>query len=154
MSFVKHHWFGILSGLVVFVFMCVFVLVLLSPRQDAQNRGFIPCTRELADRLLNCGEDRKISCLFGAILRNTWCDMRVIGRGLADWTQGRQSAPWSNYLFVPEAVRDETFDTETAAEYLKNNPAPAAEMQKLQKLNEELENEIITEEVPEDEKPQ
>lgn len=153
MSFIKNHWFGLLGGIVIFVFMSVFVLVLLSPRQDAQNRGFIPCTRRLAEKLLDCPEDRKIRCLFGAITRNTWCDMKVIGRGFSGWLSGKQPAPWSNYIFIPESVRDETFDKDAEAEYLKNNPSPAAEMQKLQKLNEELENEIIREEIDENEKP-
>lgn len=154
MSFIKTHWFGLISGVVVFVFMGVFVLVLLSPRQDAQKRGFIPCTHELADRLLNCESDKKISCLFGAILRNTWCDMKVIGQGVANWFDGKQKTPWSNYIFIPEAELSDVFDTETAKKYLKNNPSPAVEMQKLQKLNKELEDEINYEEVAEDEKPQ
>lgn len=154
MSFIKTHWFGLISGVVVFVFMGVFVLVLLSPRQDAQKRGFIPCTHELADRLLNCESDKKISCLFGAILRNTWCDMKVIGQGVANWFDGKQKTPWSNYIFIPEAELSDVFDTETAKEYLKNNSSPAVEMQKLQKLNKELEDEINYEEVAEDEKPQ
>lgn len=154
MSFIKTHWFGLISGVVVFVFMGVFVLVLLSPRQDAQKRGFIPCTHELANRLLNCESDKKISCLFGAILRNTWCDMKVIGQGVANWFDGKQKTPWSNYIFIPEAELSDVFDTETAKEYLKNNPSPAVEMQKLQKLNKELEDEINYEEVAEDEKPQ
>lgn len=153
MSFIKNHWFGLLGGIVIFVFMSVFVLVLLSPRQDAKSRGFIPCTRQLAEKLLNCPEEHKIRCLFSAIAQNTWCDMKVIGGGFADWAAGKQTAPWSNYIFIPETVRDETFDEEAEAEYLKNNPSPAAEMQKLQKLNEELENEITREEVDENEKP-
>ena len=123
MSFIKTHWFGLISGVVVFVFMGVFVLVLLSPRQDAQKRGFIPCTHELADRLLNCESDKKISCLFGAILRNTWCDMKVIGQGVANWFDGKQKTPWSNYIFIPEAELSDVFDTETAKEYLKKYAA-------------------------------
>ena len=45
------------------------------------------------------------------------------------------------------------FDEAARAEYLKNNPQPALEMEKLRQLNKELENEIIREEVDEDEKP-
>lgn len=153
MSFIKNHWFGLFGSIVVFVFMCVFILVILSPRQDAQNRGFIPCTKQLAEKLLNCPQDSKIACLFNAIVKNTWCDMKVIGNGFWEWTKGSQKTPWSNYIFVPQDIRDETFDAETEAEYLKNNPLPTIEMQELQKLNEELENEIIREEVDEDEKP-
>ncbi len=153
MVFIKHHWFGLLSGAIVFVFMGLFMLVLLSPREDARNRGFIPCTQALAAQLLDCGEEQRIFCVAGAVLQNTWCDMKVVGAGFGGWISGNQAAPWSNYIFIPEKGSDAMFDEAARAEYLKNNPQPALEMEKLRQLNKELENEIIREEVDEDEKP-
>lgn len=42
MNFLKRHWFGLITGLFIFCVLVLFVLVLLSPRQDAKKRGFIP----------------------------------------------------------------------------------------------------------------
>ena len=44
MTFLKHHWFGLILSLFMLAYLLVFVLVLLSPRYDMQKRGFIPCT--------------------------------------------------------------------------------------------------------------
>lgn len=140
MNFIKTHWFGLLTGAVIFVFFVMFILILLSPRQDLQRRGFIPCTETMADALLECS-DHKISCLVKAVVKNSACDLRVIGRGMKDWASGKQPAPWSNYIFIPELPPQDSFDEEARAEYLKKNPNTKQEMLELKKLNEELENE-------------
>ncbi|MFR8205278.1 MAG: hypothetical protein ACLU99_02275 [Alphaproteobacteria bacterium] len=54
---------------------------------------------------------------------------------------GKQPAPWSNYIFIPELPEDENFDNAARAEYFKTNPDIAVEMQDLKQLNKELENE-------------
>ena len=140
MNFIRHHWFGLLTGLFIFIFFVLFVLVLLSPRQDIRRRGFIPCTEVMAEKILDC-EGNRVGCLLAAVVGNSWCDLKVVGRGIRDWAGGRQKTPWSNYIFVPELPADEFFDAEARAEYFKNNPDVKAEMQQLQKLNKELENE-------------
>ncbi len=139
MYFIKYHWFGLLTGLVIFFFMGLFILVLLSPRADEQKRGFIPCTENMAEQILAC-ENNKIICLLKAVVGNSWCDAKVVGRGIKKWIFGEQKAPWSNYIFIPELPSNHFFDSEAGAEYLKQHPNTKAEMQKLQKLNEELEN--------------
>lgn len=138
MAFLKHYWFGILTGLIIFIGLIMFVLILLSPRQDLQRRGFIPCTEDMAERLIAC--DRQIGCVMGAIMENSWCDAKVIGRGVKNWLSGKQSAPWSNYIFIPELPADELFDEAAQKEYFQNNPDSLQEMQELKQLNEELEN--------------
>ena len=45
MNFLKRHWFGLITGLFIFCVLVLFVLVLLSPRQDAKKRGLIPLYR-------------------------------------------------------------------------------------------------------------
>lgn len=153
MQFIKKYWFGFITGAIIFVFLGLFVLVLLSPRQDAQKRGVIPCTEAMADKLAGCHDDGGISCMLKGILKNSWCEMKVIGRGMKLWVSGQQKTPWSNYIFVPEIVRDDdNFDEDARREHLKNNPDFVTEMQELKKLNEELENE--QQEISADEQPQ
>lgn len=139
MSFIKYHWFGLLTGLIIFFFMVLFILVLLSPRADEQKRGFIPCTENMAEQILAC-EHNKIACLLKAVVGNSWCDAKVVGRGIKKWVLGEQKTPWSNYIFIPELPADRFFDQEARAEYLKQHPDPKAEMQRLHKLHKELEN--------------
>ena len=79
--------------------------------------------------------------MLSATVKNSWCDMKVVGRGFNNWIRGKQSAPWSNYIFEPELPEDEYFDNEARAEYFKHTPDIAAEMQNLKKLSEELEDE-------------
>lgn len=153
MSFIKTHWIGLISGFFIFCFLVMFILVLLSPRLDAKKRGFIPCTENMAETMLSCPEDAKYSCIFKAILGNSWCDMKVIGSGLKNWLTGKQPYPWSNYIFVPEYQQDEDFNDEARAEYIKNNADINQEMYNLKKWHEELENEqqqvgIKTEDIP------
>ncbi|MBE6453101.1 MAG: hypothetical protein E7012_06410 [Alphaproteobacteria bacterium] len=140
MNFIRRYWFGLITGLLVFLCLVIFVLVLISPRQDAQKRGFIPCTEIMAEKIVSC-QDNKVICLLGAVLTNTWCDIKVIGQGMADWAHGQQPYPWSNYIFIPEIVEEPDLNDPLKAEYLKNNPNIKDEMEQLKKLNEELENE-------------
>ena len=139
MNFIKTHWFGLITGIIIFFFFILFILVLLSPRQDNLRRGFIPCTETMAENLLSC-EEHKVICLIKSVVKNSWCDTKVVGRGIKLWIKGEQQAPWSNYIFIPELPQDEFFDKEAQAEYFKNNPGTAAEMQQLKELNEQLEN--------------
>lgn len=138
MDYIKQHWFGIITGIVILGFLLLFVLVLLSPRQDIQKRGFIPCTEAMAAKMLDCQEN-KVSCMLGAIVANSWCDTKVIGQGMMTWAKGQQKFPWSNYIFVPESVGIDN-DDEHLQEFYQSNPNLNQEMQNLKKLNEELEN--------------
>lgn len=94
----------------------------------------------MAEEVLAC-DGNKVGCLLSAVVGNSWCDMKVVGRGFKDWLQGRQKAPWSNYIFIPRQAEDEDFSAADRAEYFKTNPDIQSEMQQLQKLNEELEHE-------------
>ena len=139
MDFINKHWFGLLTGCIIFIFGVLFTLVLLSPRQDAQRRGFIPCTEAMAEKMLSC-EKNKVFCLLSAVVQNTWCDIKVVGAGMQKWAKGQQTTPWENYIFVPEIPSDEFFNEEARAEYLSKTPDIKAEMRRLHELNKELEN--------------
>lgn len=137
-SFLKHYWFGILTSLILFAGFFFFLLVLVSPRQDAQKRGFIPCTEAMAQGMLSCPVQNKYSCMFGYILKNSWCDIKVIGRGMKLWVAGEQKAPWSNYIFTPILDEDNPED-EVLQEFRENNPHLGLELEYMKKLNQQLE---------------
>lgn len=149
--FVKLHWFGLILSFLVALFVGVTVLLMIAPKQDLQERGFIPCTLAMIDELSNC--ERKIVCSIAAITHNSWCDFKVIGKGLVQWLSGTQTRPWSNYIFTPQLPEDEFIDQDARTEYLKQYPNTLQEMQKLKQLGKELENEQNNISVDESELP-
>lgn len=149
MSFLKHHWFGTVVSLFVLFFVTVFLLVLFSPRQDLQKRGFIPCTENMVSEMLSCREN-KAFCMLGSVIKNSWCDSKVVLNGLGAWVKGQQSTPWENYLFEPELK--ETEQDEGLQEFYDENPDVSASMEELRRQNIELKKQISeTEELKEEE---
>ena len=142
MTFLKHHWFGLILSLFMLAYLLVFVLVLLAPRYDVQKRGFIPCTETMAEQLIDC--DNGAWCMLKTIVRNGWCDAEVIGGGFRMWLRGEQKTPWANYLFEPEQPRpdEETEADESLREFYAQTPDIEASMQNLRRLNRELELQI------------
>lgn len=139
MSFIKNYWFGTLTAILVTVFVVMLFLILLAPKQDAKERGFIPCTQNMVDDLISC--ERGIICSGKAILNNTWCDLKVIGKGINLWVKGEQQRPWSNYIFEADIPNPSFVDEEARQQYLKEHPDVFEEMKRLHKLRKELENE-------------
>ena len=139
MKYITEHWLGIICSFLIFCFLVMFILVLLSPRQDTQKRGFIPCTEKMVEQMSNCQEESKFSCMLTSILKNSWCDMSVIAKGINNWIHGKQTFPWSNYIFIPTRPQDEDFDEEARKEYLQKNPDFQTEMQQLKEKHMELE---------------
>ena len=147
MKFIKNYWFGGLIGFLLLCFVLLFILILIAPKQDAKNRGFVACTQEMIDNLLIC--DKKFSCSVKVILDNTICDVKVVGEGLINWVKHEQPYPWSNYIFEPETATNQYVDEEETTEYLAEFPETLKEMQILKKLNKELENEQNVPEISE-----
>lgn len=85
--------------LVCFVLYMMTVLI-ISPKKDLKNRGFIFCTKQLVADLGEC-ESGQMKCVFGAFYGDIACNCGVIYDGFANWLKGEQSAPWSNYIFEP-----------------------------------------------------
>ncbi|MBE6467500.1 MAG: hypothetical protein E7004_02795 [Alphaproteobacteria bacterium] len=139
MNFIKRYWFGGLLASVMGCFLLLFVLLVISPKQDAKKRGFIQCTQEMIDNLISC--ERKIWCSTKAIANNTYCDVKIIIQGFDLWLDNKQPKPWSNYIFEPEIEKNSFFDEEERAEYLKKYPDVKDEMIRLDKLRKDLENE-------------
>lgn len=153
MNFIKHYWFGLLSSSILFLGFLLFLLVLVSPRQDVQGRGFIPCTQAMADGMISCPKNRQYRCMFGYILENSWCDIKVVGRGLKFWVKREQKAPWSNFIFVPELPTDPNAqEDEVLQEFYENNPDFKFDMNQLKNLNDSLEKKVDLEKKVEEEK--
>ena len=102
-----------------FLFVVYMITVMfLSPRQDAEKRGFIPCTEELVYGIANC-EAGKMSCTFGYLWNDTKCNVNVILNGLGAWAKGQQATPWANYLFTPVTEAEQegiSFDKDDGSE--------------------------------------
>lgn len=139
MNFIKYHWFGLFASIFILFWVLVFALVLASPRQDNQKRGFVACTDTLVAQLLDCKKEGKL-CMLKSIVKNSACDVGVIAKGFGNWLKGAQSTPWANYIFIPELGVEETAPDEVLQEYYDNNPQLNQEMENLKKLNKELEN--------------
>ncbi len=88
--------------------VCLTAALFASPRQDALDRGFIPCTKELVYGLSGC-ESGRIGCPLKLLWHDMKCNIGVMYTGVADWMHGKQSTPWANYLFEPQlfAVKEE-----------------------------------------------
>ena len=135
MNFLKHNWFGIFAAVLILSGFALFLIVLFSPRQDNQNRGFILCTEEMAVKLLDC--DKKFTCTLSVVLKNSLCDAKVIGKGFSLWLKGEQNTPWANYFFEPDLENSAELPQEVEAFY-KENPNLHQDMLRLQKMHEEL----------------
>lgn len=96
----KWIYFGFITVLLSYVFYFAAVL-LISPKNDVKNRGFVACTKELVMSLGEC-ESGQLTCVLGSFYDDTKCNSAVIFKGFANWLKGKQSAPWSNYIFEPE----------------------------------------------------
>lgn len=138
-AFFKENWFGMLTSFILLVGFLFFLLVLLSPRQDLQKRGFIPCTEALAQNILSCPAETKYRCIFGEIMQNSWCDIKVIGSGFKLWASGKQGTPWANYIFKPEISGSAEQLDEIDTEFYNSSDHPELDLLKLQQLNEVME---------------
>ena len=126
-------------GMFMTAFMVMLLLIIISPKQDAKERGFVACTQNLLDDLIDCNHN--VVCSTLAIVDNTWCDIKVIVKGAKEWIQGQQPKPWSNYIYEPEMSENQFVDEEARQKYLKRYPNTKEEMEKKHLLRKELENE-------------
>ena len=148
MNFFKRYWFAGLIAFIVCCFLLLFILLILSPKDDAKKRGFVKCTHEMIDNLSEC--DKAFYCSIKSIIDNTWCNVKVVAEGVDLWLDDKQEYPWSNYIFEPEIEKNSFFDEEARAEYLKNNPDVKQEMMRLDALRKDLENEENNQEIDEE----
>ena len=137
MNFIKHYWFNLLIALVIILGMGFTLLIALSPREDAQKRGFIPCTEQLAENVSACRGG--LWCATKAVLENGRCDAGVIIRGIRLWLKGKQPRPWSNYIFVPEINYHDNPLYENSELFYQENPDYRQDFEKLKQNHQQLE---------------
>lgn len=102
----KYIYYCCLTAL-IFGVVYLSTVMYLSPRQDLQERGFIPCTKQLVFELSGC-QNGKIGCPLKLLWQDMKCNIKVVGNGVNNWLNGTQPTPWANYLFEPELyVQDE-----------------------------------------------
>lgn len=128
-------WFYIVFLTALIIYIAYFTVALvLSPKNDLKNRGFVACTKELVMNLGAC-ESGQFTCVFSAFYNDTKCNSAIIFKGFANWLKGEQSAPWSNYIFEPLLPKtSENFYQSNSAEDMENMELEHKFMQ--QKLDE------------------
>ncbi len=87
--------------LIVSFVLYMMTVLIISPKNDLKQRGFIACTRELVLKLGEC-ESGQIGCVFTSFYKDVACNSGIISKGFTDWLKGKQSTPWANYIFEPE----------------------------------------------------
>lgn len=124
-------------ALVIIFGMSFTLLIALSPREDAQKRGFIPCTEQLAENISAC--EGNLWCTTKAVLNNGRCDTGVIMRGINLWFKGGQPRPWSNYLFTPEINHPDNLLYENSELFYQENPDYRQDFEQLKQNHKQLE---------------
>jgi len=139
LKFIKYHWFGLFISIIIGLLLVQFTLVLISPHHDAKQRGFSICTQEMSDQIAFC--DSQNWCILKSIIKNTFCDTKIIITGAKNWISGQQPRPWSNYIFVPVLSQTEEPDQDLE-EYYQSQPDLAQQIEQLKQKNQQLEKKI------------
>ena len=137
MNYIKQHWFGISVSVFMAYFLLVFIMVAISPRTDIQNRGFIPCSHEQTEKIINCTKNKAL-CVIHSAVRGNFCYMKVFNLGLWKFLSGKQSRPWSNYLFAQETQQNNEKYQEEINKLLEEDPNLIDGIEDLKEKNREL----------------
>ena len=140
MNFIKRHWFNLLMALIIVLSMGLTLLVAFSPKEDKLDRGFIPCSKLLAENVTSCKGN--FWCTIKAVIKNSACDTKIIFNGLKMWVHGEQSAPWSNYFFEPDLSHLKNPLNENAELFYQENPNYLQDFEDLKQEHKKLEESI------------
>ena len=149
--FLKNHLFWIVCSFIFGFYFAFLALIFFAPHQDALERGFIPCTKQMMQELAMC-QKSKVSCTFKLILKNNVCDFKVVKKGFDLWLEGKEKRPWSYYYFTPTLNEPDVLEDEALKDYYQNNQNIAREMEELNQKAIELQ--IRQEQLKNEEKPQ
>ena len=149
LNFVKKYWFTTLITIFIVLYLTVFLCVLFSPKTDKLNRGFIPCTEQMTAKMLQNKEQSSFA-LAKIIIENTYCDAKVVAKGLTNWVKGEQSTPWANYFFEPEIEPEIVPNDEELLKFYEENPYLSKDMEELDKKRQELEQQINNAQIKEE----
>lgn len=140
MRFLKNHWFGFILSILVIIYMVVFILVLVAPKQDAEKRGFVKCTYQMVENAQLCGGKANF-CMLKAIIKNSFCNVETVSDGFIFWVKGEQKTPWANYFFDTPIDADD-ISAKQLEEFYAENPNLVKNMEILRQKNIKLENEV------------
>lgn len=140
MNFIKNHWFNVLMALFILLSMGFTLLIAFSPKEDKLDRGFIPCSKQLAERVASC--QGSFSCTIEAVLKNSACDSKIIFNGVKMWLKGEQPTPWSNYYFEPDLSHLENPLDENSGLFYQENPNYLQDFEDLKQEHQKLEESI------------
>lgn len=110
-----HLLYYYLLGLLVFFVVYMVTMLVLSPKQDLQKRGFIPCTEQFVLNVAECNRGEMV-CPLKYLWQDTMCNASVILEGFGSWIKGKQNAPWSNYIFSAEKDENTEYNGDVAAD--------------------------------------
>ena len=115
----KDYWFEIFVSIMVFFCLLFVVIIAVAPHNDAEMRGFAPCTYQMAEDL---GQEVKpdLKMIFGVVTTGYGCYFSVMKQGVVQYFAGKQKTPWANYLFQPIVLDLEDTQFETFPEDLMN----------------------------------
>ena len=145
-KFLKKYWFTMLITLLVSAYLMVFLFVLFSPKEDDLERGFIPCTKQMSEKIFKSEEQSTLK-LVKIILENTYCDTKVVAKGFVNWLEGKQETPWASYLFEPVLEKNKIEEDEELLKFYQENPYLSEDMEKLDKERKLLEQKLMQQEM-------
>ena len=144
-KFFKKYWFTMLITLFVSTYLMVFLFVLFSPKEDDLERGFIPCTKQMSEKILK-NEEQSTLKLVKIIVENTYCDTKVVAKGFVNWLKGEQKTPWANYFFEPVLEKNKLEEDEELMKFYQENPYLSEDMENLDKERKILEQTLMQQE--------
>lgn len=119
---ISDKWFYL--GLATVFGLCLLfvAVVVAAPHDDIKMRGFAPCTGEMVSKLQTASFKRDVWGVFSAVGKSYLCYGRVMANGWRQWTAGKQTSPWANYLFEAENFEIPAKESEPlSADLLKAN---------------------------------
>ncbi len=136
LKFIKIHWFGLIVSTIFALSIAIIIIVLISPHQNEQNKGFSPCTQQMITDINEC--NKKNTCVLKSLLKNNLCNIKIIGSGISLWLGGKQETPWDNYLFEEKKPQI----SPELQDFYKQNPDINQQMIELKKLNKKIGEEL------------
>ena len=134
----KKHWFLIVCSLIFGLYFAFLGLVFFAPHQDARSRGFVKCTTQMMQQLPLC-QKSKIWCTFKIVIKNNYCDFKVVKEGFVLWLDGYEPKPWSYYYFTPTSHEPPVLENGALKEYYQTHQNIVQEMEDLNQKAIELE---------------
>lgn len=105
-------------ALFVVLFLLFVAVVAAAPHNDAQMRGFAPCTYTMAEDLNAGAGSKKMWQVISAVSHGYLCYAGVMREGVELWAAGRQPTPWANYMFEAETYLAKSGESEPLSEEL------------------------------------